>query len=82
MTYMREQAARLPRGHDLVKAMPFVSLRRSRDSTLPMPRLILHALQVNMRGGRLPEPEADGRRYLKIPLDALSTESGGICHRA
>ena len=36
-----------------------------------MPRLILHALQVNMRGGRLPAPEADGKRYLKIPLDAL-----------
>jgi hypothetical protein len=26
---------------------------------------------VNIRGGRLPEPEADGRRYLKIPIDAL-----------
>ena len=31
----------------------------------------LHALQVNLRGGRLPEPENDGRRYLKIPIDAL-----------
>jgi hypothetical protein len=36
-----------------------------------MPKLILHALQVNIRGGRLPEPEADGRRFLKIPIDAL-----------
>ena len=36
-----------------------------------MPKLILHALQVNIRGGRLPEPEANGRRYLKFPLDAL-----------
>jgi hypothetical protein len=36
-----------------------------------MPRLILHALQVNLRGGRLPPPESDGRRYLKIPLDYL-----------
>lgn len=34
-------------------------------------KLILHALQVTIRGGRLPEPEANGRRYLKIPLDAL-----------
>ncbi|WEX09867.1 MBL fold metallo-hydrolase [Chelativorans sp. AA-79] len=49
----------------------FVTLREARDKTLPMPRLILHALQVNMNGGRLPEPEANGRRYLKIPLDAL-----------
>ena len=50
----------------------FVALREARDSTLPMPKLILHALQVNIQGGRLPEPEDNGRRYLKIPLDALS----------
>jgi glyoxylase-like metal-dependent hydrolase (beta-lactamase superfamily II) len=50
----------------------FVALREARDRTLPMPKLILHALQVNIRGGRLPEPEANGRRYLKFPLDALS----------
>lgn len=49
----------------------FVAMRESRDKTLPMPRLILHALQVNMRGGSLPAPEANGRRYLKFPLDAL-----------
>ena len=49
----------------------FVALREARDKTLPMPRLILHELQVNMNGGRLPEPEANGRRYLKFPLDAL-----------
>ncbi|PZU84090.1 MAG: TIGR01244 family phosphatase [Chelatococcus sp.] len=49
----------------------FVALREARDRTLPMPKLILHALQVNVRGGRLPEPEANGRRYLKFPLDAL-----------
>jgi len=49
----------------------FVAVREARDKTLPMPRLILHALQVNMNGGRLPEPEANGRRYLKFPLDSL-----------
>lgn len=49
----------------------FVSLRDSRDRTLPMPKLILHALQVNIRGGELPPAEDNGRRYLKIPLDAL-----------
>lgn len=47
----------------------FVAAREARDRTLPMPRLILHALQVNINGGRLPEPEDNGRRYLKIPLD-------------
>ncbi len=49
----------------------FVALRQARDKTLAMPRLILHALQVNINGGRLPEPEGNGRRYLKIPLDLL-----------
>lgn len=49
----------------------FVAMRQARDKTLPMPKLILHALQVNMRGGRLPKPEADGRSYLKIPIGAL-----------
>ena len=50
----------------------FTALREARDRTLPMPKLILHALQVNIRGGRLPEPEANGTRYLKIPLDTLT----------
>jgi glyoxylase-like metal-dependent hydrolase (beta-lactamase superfamily II) len=49
----------------------YVALREKRDRTLPMPRLILHALQVNIRGGRLPPPEANGRSYLKIPIGAL-----------
>ena len=49
----------------------FVAVRDERDKKLPMPKLILHALQINTNGGRLPEPEANGRRYLKIPLNAL-----------
>ena len=49
----------------------FIRLREARDRTLPMPKLILHALQVNIRGGELPQVEENGRRYLKIPLDAL-----------
>ena len=55
-----------------VKSEPeFVSLRESKDDKLPMPKLILQSLQVNLRGGRLPEPENNGKRYLKIPLDAF-----------
>lgn len=49
----------------------FVAARQARDRTLPMPVLILHSLQVNMNAGRLPEPEPNGRRYLKIPLNLL-----------
>ena len=51
----------------------YVTLREARDRTLPMPKLILPALQVNINGGRLPEPEANGKRYLKFPLDALES---------
>lgn len=53
----------------------FVSLREQRDRSLPMPTLILQALQVNLAGGRLPSPENDGRRYLKIPLNAFPQAS-------
>src|SRR5690606_38294353 len=49
----------------------YVALRRERDRSLPMPKLLLPALQVNIRGGCLPEPEANGQRYLKLPLDAF-----------
>jgi glyoxylase-like metal-dependent hydrolase (beta-lactamase superfamily II) len=47
----------------------FVRIRRERDRTLPLPVRMLHALQVNLRGGRLPEPESDGHSYLRIPLN-------------
>lgn len=49
----------------------FVAAREARDRTLPMPKLILHALQINTNAGRLPPPEGNGRRYLKIPLNLL-----------
>jgi hypothetical protein len=58
-----------------IEEAAFVALRQARDRTLPMPKLILHALQVNVRGGRLPEPESNGCRYLKIPLNALEGAS-------
>jgi glyoxylase-like metal-dependent hydrolase (beta-lactamase superfamily II) len=44
-------------------------VRDARDATLPLPRLMLAALQINIRGGRKPDPEDNGRAYLKIPLD-------------
>jgi hypothetical protein len=49
----------------------FVRMRTARDATLPVPRLLLPAVQVNMRAGRLPPAESNGVRYLKLPLDAL-----------
>ena len=49
----------------------FVAVRTRRDKTLGMPRLILPSIQINMRAGHLPEPEANGTRYLKLPLNLL-----------
>ena len=49
----------------------FVAMREGRDAELGMPRLILPSIQVNVRAGQLPEAEANGVRYLKIPLDTL-----------
>ena len=48
----------------------FVAMREKRDSTLSAPKLLLPAIQVNIRGGRLPPPEANGVSYLKIPVKA------------
>lgn len=49
----------------------FVALRTERDRTLGLPRLLLPSVQVKLRGGELPEAQASGIRYLKIPLDVL-----------
>ena len=57
--------------HEGVGEEEFVAMRDARDATLSMPKLILPSIQVNMRGGHLPEPESNGTRYLKIPLDVL-----------
>ena len=56
---------------DGVSAIEFVAMREERDATLAMPALLLPAVQVNIRAGALPEPEANGVRYLKLPIDAL-----------
>ena len=47
----------------------FVAMRTKRDASMEMPTLILPSVQVNMRAGHFPEPEANGTRYLKIPLN-------------
>jgi glyoxylase-like metal-dependent hydrolase (beta-lactamase superfamily II) len=56
---------------DGVSEDAFVALREARDATLPMPRLIIPALQVNMNGGELPAPDESGKRFLKVPVNGL-----------
>ncbi|MGO6816797.1 MBL fold metallo-hydrolase [Rhizobium brockwellii] len=55
----------------------FIKLREARDRTLPMPKLILHALQININGGRLPAPQSNGERYLRFPLNSLKNAVWG-----
>lgn len=57
--------------HDGVTEDEFVEMRTQRDATLAMPKLILPSLQVNIRAGHLPEPEDNGVRYLKVPVNLL-----------
>ena len=56
---------------DGVTEEDFVAMRTSRDKTLAMPKLIMPSVQVNIRGGRLPEPEDNGVSYIKIPVNAV-----------
>lgn len=55
---------------DGVSEDEFVEMRTSRDATLAMPNLIMPSVQVNIRGGRFPEPEDNGVSYIKIPVNA------------
>jgi glyoxylase-like metal-dependent hydrolase (beta-lactamase superfamily II) len=57
--------------HDGITEEQFVQMRTKRDDTLDMPTLILPSIQVNIRAGHFPEPESNGKSYLKIPLNAL-----------
>ncbi|HEY7808398.1 MAG TPA: MBL fold metallo-hydrolase [Croceibacterium sp.] len=54
--------------HDGVSEDEFVAMRNARDATLDAPRLLLPSIQVNVRAGRFPPPDANGVRYLKLPL--------------
>lgn len=56
---------------DGISREQYIRMRRERDATLPVPTLLLPAIQVNIRAGRLPEPEANGTSYLKIPVDTF-----------
>lgn len=56
----------------------FVERRRARDATLPAPRLLLPSIQVNIRAGRFPPAEANGVRYLRVPVKAKSGAEAGL----
>lgn len=70
-TTVAEERAHNIHVRDGVSEEAFVDLRRARDATLDMPTLIIPSLQINMKAGELPEPENNGQRYLKVPLNQL-----------
>ncbi|MDI6529358.1 MBL fold metallo-hydrolase [Pseudomonas otitidis] len=70
-TSVGEERAHNVHVHEGISEDEFVAMRHARDATLGMPALILPSVQVNMRAGQLPPAEANGTRYLKIPLNAL-----------
>jgi glyoxylase-like metal-dependent hydrolase (beta-lactamase superfamily II) len=70
-TTVAEQRAHNIHTKDGISEDEFVVLREARDKTLGMPKLIIPSLQVNMKAGELPKAEADGKRFLKVPLNTL-----------
>ncbi|WP_323121225.1 MBL fold metallo-hydrolase [Burkholderia alba] len=69
-TVAEQRAANIHVGGTIAEA-DFIAMRTARDRTLGMPTLIIPSIQLNIRAGRLPEPDSNGTRYLKIPLNVL-----------
>lgn len=70
-TTVAEQRAHNIHVHDGVDEAAFVAMRQARDATLAVPQLMLPSVQVNIRAGKLPDADAQGRRFLKLPVNAL-----------
>ena len=56
----------------------FVAMRQARDATLSAPKLLLPSIQVNIRAGNFPEAEANGVRFLRIPVKIRSDHAAGV----
>jgi glyoxylase-like metal-dependent hydrolase (beta-lactamase superfamily II) len=70
-TTVAEERAHNIHVRDGITEDEFVAMRSARDQTLGMPKLIVPAIQVNIRAGNLPEPDESGKRFLKVPLNGL-----------
>ncbi|MGI9363799.1 MAG: MBL fold metallo-hydrolase [Rhizobiaceae bacterium] len=70
-TTVAEQRASNIHVKDGIDEDSYVEMRTTRDAQLSMPKLIIPSVQVNMRAGEMPEPESDGKHYLKVPVDRL-----------
>ena len=70
-TTVAEERASNIHVRDGVSEDEFVKMREARDATLELPKLIIPSIQVNIRGGNLPEPDEAGKRHLKVPINEL-----------
>lgn len=70
-TTVAEERASNIHVRDGVSEDDFVRMREQRDKTLSLPKLIIPSIQVNMKGGNLPEPDQTGKRHLKVPINEL-----------
>ena len=70
-TTIAEEKALNKHVHTGISKEEFVKMRTERDATLAMPKLILPSVQINMRAGEMPPAEENGKRYTKIPMNAL-----------
>ena len=71
VTTVEEQTRQNVHIHTGISEEAFTAMRTERDKTLAMPELLMQSVQVNIRAGKLPEPEDNGVRYLKIPINAF-----------
>lgn len=70
-TTVAEERAHNIHVRDGITEDDFFKMRTARDETLALPKLIIPSIQVNIRGGNLPEPDSDGKRHLKVPINEL-----------
>lgn len=71
-TTVGEERAKNVHVRDGVSEDEFVAMREARDAKLAAPLLLLPSIQVNIRAGHLPPAEANGVRYLKVPVKLAS----------
>jgi glyoxylase-like metal-dependent hydrolase (beta-lactamase superfamily II) len=71
-TTVAEQRANNKHVKDGISEDEFVAMREARDATLAAPELLMPSIQVNMRAGKLPPPDDNGVRYLKIPVKLVA----------
>ncbi len=68
-TTVGEERRSNPHVRDGISEDEFVAMREGRDASLPVPKLLYPSIQVNIRAGRLPPADVNGRRYIRIPLE-------------